>query len=88
MIEETFYVENDERMIKVKTFIRQNMPTARFKRNPYKYSNGKWEFNISYELPDINKLSKLLNEFYCEDNPPIPPKKSLWQRILSLNKFK
>lgn len=82
MVEETFYVANDERMNKVKSFIRQNMPTARFKSNPYKYSNGKWEFNISYELPDMNKLSVLLNEFYVEDNPPAPQRKSLWQRIL------
>jgi len=81
MVEETFYVANDERMDKVKTFIRQNMPTARFKNNPYKYSNGKWEFNISYEMPDMNKLSKLLNEFYNDDNPPLPPKKSFWQII-------
>jgi hypothetical protein len=82
MVEETFYVANDERMNKVKNFIRQNMPTARFKNNPYKYSNGKWEFNISYELPDMNKLSILLNEFYVEDSPPLAPKKRLWQRIL------
>lgn len=80
MIEETFYVANDERMNKVKKFIRQNMPTARFKSNPYKYSNEKWEFNISYGLPDMNKLSVLLNEFYNEDNPP--KTESLWQRIL------
>jgi len=82
MVEETFYVANDERMNKVKTFIRQNMPTARFKSNPYKYSNGKWEFHISYEIADMNKLSVLLNEFYNEDNPPLPKKESLWQRIL------
>lgn len=82
MVEETFYVANDERMNKAKLFIRKNMPTARFKSNPYKYSNGKWEFNISYELPDMNKLSLLLNEFYAEDNPPIPPRKGLWKIIL------
>lgn len=82
MVEETFYVANDERMDKVKTFIRQNMPTARFKNNPYRFSSGKWEFNISYEMPDMNKLSTLLNEFHLQDNPPAPPKKSLWNRIV------
>jgi len=82
MVEETFYVANDERMNKVKSFIRQNMPTARFKSNPYKYSNGKWEFNISYELPDMNKLSVLLNEFYVEDNLFILKRKNLLQRVL------
>jgi hypothetical protein len=69
-------------MNKVKSFIRQNMPTARFKSNPYKYSNGKWEFNISYELPDMNKLSVLLNEFYVEDNLFILKRKNLLQRVL------
>ena len=82
MVKEKFYVKNDERMIKVKSFIRQHMPTARFITNPYKYSNGKWEFYISYELSDINKLSVLLEEFHNEDNPPAPKKRGLWQRIL------
>jgi len=83
MVEETFYVKNDKRMSKVKSFIRKNMPTARFKSNPYKYSNGKWEFNISYEITDINKLSILLNEFYYEDNPKHIKKESLLERFLA-----
>jgi len=81
MIEQRFYVSSEERMNTVKTFIRQNMPTARFKSNPYKHTDGTWEFNVSYELSDMDKLTKLLNKFYYEDNPPIPAKKSLWKRI-------
>jgi len=83
MVEEMFYVKNDERMSKVKSFIRENMPTARFKSNPYKYSNGKWEFNISYEIGDMNKLSILLNDFYNEDNHKLIKKESLWERFLA-----
>lgn len=83
MVENTFYVSNDERLTKVKSFIRENMPTARFISNPYRYSNGKWEVKISYEISDINKLDVLLNEFYNEDNPPLPPEKSLWQRLIN-----
>ncbi len=57
MIEERFYIDDDMKMNEVKTFIRQNMPTARFKCNPYKVFD-KWEVNITYEIEDINKLSK------------------------------
>lgn len=82
MVKETFIVENDDRMNKVKTFIRQNMPTARFIQNPYRYSNGKWDFYISYESSDLNKLSKILEEFYLEDNPPPPKKVTLIKQFL------
>ncbi len=82
MVKETFIVENDDRMNKVKTFIRQNMPTARFIQNPYRYSNGKWDFYISYESSDLNKLSKILEEFYLEDNPPPPKKVTLIEKFL------
>lgn len=81
MVGETFIVANKERMNKVKAFIRENMPTARFRQNPYEFSNGKWEIDITYEIEDMNKLSTLLNEFYIEDNPPIPPKEGLLKRI-------
>lgn len=82
MVKETFIVENDDRMNKVKTFIRQNMPTARFIQNPYRYDNGKWDFYISYESSDLNKLSKILEEFYLEDNPPPPKKVTLIEKFL------
>lgn len=81
MIEETFYVKSNERYEKVKSFIRTNMPTARFKRNPYLCFDNKWCFDISYEIEDINKLSKLLNEFYYEDNKPE-------EKITFINKIK
>lgn len=71
MIQETFHINSDERYEKVKSFIRTNMPTARFKCNPYKSPNGSWFFNISYEIEDINKLSIFLNELDKEDNKPI-----------------
>lgn len=82
MITHTFEVKDEERMNIVKIFIRQNMPTARFNSNPYKYSNGRWGFNISYEIEDQNKISVILNNFDLEDNPPVIKKKIFWKRIL------
>lgn len=82
MVSVDFYLKNDERMEKIKLFIRQNMPTARFVRNPYRLHNGTWSVLLFYEIEDINKLNLILEEFYLEDNPLPVKKESVFKRIL------
>lgn len=82
MITDSFYINNDEEMMEVKAFIRQNMPTARFIQNPYRHSDGKWHFYINYEISDINKLSPLLNKYHLIANPT-PPEKNILKSILN-----
>lgn len=77
MIRETFYVDGDERLIETKKFIRENMLSARFVRNPFKILN-RWEICITYESEDINKLSLHLNQYHEIDNPP---EISMWAKM-------
>ncbi len=81
MVGEIFYVKK-ERLEEVKKFIREQMPSCRFRSNPYSYDGENYEINITYEIEDMNKLSKLQNKYYEEDNPKII-KPSLFKRILN-----
>ncbi len=69
----TFYI-NEDRIEELKSFIKAELPTARFNHNPYKVND---EFNISLELTveDGNKLSGLRNNWHNQDNPYVSPKK-------------
>ena len=77
----TFYIQ-ENRIEELKSFIRAELPTARFLQNPYKQGS---EFGISLELTveDGNKLSQLRNNWYNQDNPYKIPKKSWLSRLLS-----
>ena len=77
----TFYIQ-ENRIEELKSFIRAELPTARFLQNPYKQGS---EFGISLELTveDGNKLSQLRNKWYNQDNPYISPKKGWLSRLLS-----
>jgi hypothetical protein len=77
----TFYIQ-ENRIEELKSFIRAELPTARFLQNPYKQGS---EFSISLELTveDGNKLSQLINNWYNQDNPYKSPKKSWLSRLLS-----
>lgn len=79
MVEETFYITTEERMNETKDFICKNMLTARFKRNPTKIFTI-WEFSISYELEDMNKLTTLLNHYHDLDNT-IVIKLTFWEKL-------
>lgn len=82
MIQYNFYVSNENRMNIVKSFIRKNMPTARFIYNPYKHLDNRWSFYISYEIEDMNKINKILQEFYLEDHPPSIKKENFLKQII------
>lgn len=68
-------------MIETKDFIRKNMPSARFLSNPTKYGD-RWEFRISYEIEDVNKLQVLHNKYFDLDNPKIVKKENWFIRLL------
>lgn len=78
----SFYIV-ENRLNELKSFIRAELPTARFKHNPLKVGG---EFNISLDLSvnDGNKLSELREKWHNEDNPPKSPNKSIWNKILSV----
>jgi hypothetical protein len=74
---------SDKRIEPLKSFIRENMLSARFK-SLYKSFGGNWEVYLSCNVQDGNKLSVFLNEFYYEDNPPNSSKNvGLLQKILT-----
>jgi hypothetical protein len=78
----SFYIA-ENRLNQLKSFIRAELPTARFKHNPLMIG---MEYSISLDLSveDGNKLSQLREKWYNEDNPPKSPKKSIWKQILSV----
>ena len=78
----SFYV-TESRLNELKSFIRAELPTARFKHNPLK-EGDKWFIALDMEVGDGNKLSKLIEKWYNEDNPPKNPNKSIWKQILSV----
>ena len=78
----SFYIE-ENRLNELKSFIRAELPTARFKHNPLK-EGDKWFIALNMEVEDGNKLNLLHNKWHDEDNPPKSPNKSIWKRILSV----
>lgn len=77
-----FYIQ-ENRIEELKIFIKTELPTARFLQNPYKQGS---KFGISLELTvdDGNKLTRLRNDWYNQDNPYVSPKKSWFSRILGI----
>ena len=78
----SFYIA-ENRLDELKSFIRAELPTARFKHNPLK-EGDKWFIGLTMEVEDSNKLNLLHNKWHDEDNPPKSTNKSIWKRILSV----
>lgn len=76
----SFYI-SENRMNELMSFIKNELPSARFKHNPLK-EGDKWFIALTMEVEDGNKLNLLHNKWYNEDNPPINTKKSIWKRIV------
>lgn len=82
MITYSFTVKNKKRLIQLQCFIRKNMPTARFKGNPYRYhKDDKYDVVLTYEKEDLNKLHVLTNEWHSIDNPVVVKKESFFKKI-------
>lgn len=78
----SFYIA-ENRLNELKSFIRAELPTARFKHNILK-EGDKWFIALTMEVEDGNKINLLHNKWYDEDNPPKSPNKSIWKRIVSV----
>jgi len=78
----SFYIE-ENRLNELKSFIRAELPTARFRQNPLK-EGDKWFIALSMEVEDGNKLNLLHNKWHNEDKPPKSPNKSIWKKIISI----
>jgi len=64
----SFYVK-EERLPELKSFIRNELLTARFESNPQKHGD-KWFIVLTMEVEDGNKLSQFKDKWYKEDNTP------------------
>lgn len=80
----SFYI-SENRLDELKSFIRTDLPTARFKCNPIK-EGDKWFIALNMDVEDGNKLNLLHNKWFDEDNPPKEPKKNVLNRIVSFFK--
>lgn len=80
----SFYV-TENRLDELKSFIKNSTPSARFNHNPLKEGN-KWFISLNIEVNDSNKLNKLFNKWYEEDNPPKIKTKSIWKRMFNIFK--
>lgn len=69
MITEGFKVNGQYRLKELQTFVKTNMPTARFLRNAIHLHDDIWDVAIAYEIEDINKLSVLQNQWIELDDP-------------------
>ena len=76
----SFYIE-ENRLNELKSFIRSELPSTRFKHNPLKEGN-KLFIALNMEVEDSNKLNLLLNKWNNEDNPSKSPNKSIFNRII------
>lgn len=90
MITDSFYLENDNQMLRGQQYIKANMPTARFFGNPFRSKNGRWGVTLTYEIEDINKLNVLFRTFELEEARAIAAisKPSPWQKIKNILKSK
>ena len=79
MVEQTFNIKT-HRLTELKSFIRTNLPTARFKCNPYEIGDNSTCVALSLEVNDANKLNELFNKWYDIDNP-----KKIKKRFFSFN---
>jgi len=90
MITYGFPVKNKERLIELQSFMRENMPTARFKHEPYSDSNGRYTVILTFESTDQNKLCVLMEKWHQLDNPPIPKSSNIFFKKIYffIDKFK
>jgi hypothetical protein len=79
MITQTFTVK-EHRFDELQTFIKNEMPTFRYKGNPTKLHDILL-ITCTYEVDDIGKLSQLQSKWYLEDNPIETPKPSFFKRL-------
>ena len=86
MITQSFHLKNEERLIELQDFVKQNMPTARFKNITINQAKGSVYLAISYEIDDINKLNHLHEKWHRIDNPK-PRKVGLINNIFRLLKI-
>lgn len=75
----SFYIK-ESRLDELKKYIRENLPSVRFKHNPLK-EGDKWFIALNLEVEDNNKLSVLQNKWFEEDKPIKPIKKSFITKI-------
>ena len=64
----SFYIPT-ERLSELKTFVRDELPTARFRHNPLQVGD-KWLISLNLEVEDGNKLSQLQSDWDRQDKPP------------------
>ncbi len=76
-----FYV-TENRLLELKSFIRKELPTARFKHNPLKQGD-EYFISLTMEVQDGNKLNELHNKWHEEYKPSVIHKKTIWKRFLS-----
>lgn len=86
MITETFTIK-EHRFVELQTFIKNEMPTFRYKGNPTKLHDILL-ITCTYEVEDIGKLSQLQSKWYLEDNPIKEPKLSLINQLKTWIKLK
>ena len=79
MIENSFYIK-ESRLDELKLFIKNHLPSTRFKQNPCLFSS-EWFIVLSMDVDDANKLSELTNKWYDIDHTN-NVKKSLFRRII------
>ena len=77
----SFYIA-ENRINELKSFIRVELPTARFKHNPLK-EGCRYFIALNMSIEDSNKLNELHNKWYEEDNTLVKPNKSFLKQILS-----
>ena len=71
----TSFPVSESRLQELKSFIRKELPSARFNHNPLR-EGDKWFISLTMDVQDGNKLNALQNKWYDEDNPPLKkPKK-------------
>ena len=61
----SFYIKN-EKLDECKTFIRNNLNSARFLTNPI-FIGNKWNINLELNVEDGNKLNELFNKWNKEE---------------------
>lgn len=80
----SFYIP-ENRLNELKSFIRSNTPTVRFRHNPLKEGNN-YFIALDMEVEDSNKLNELYNKWHIEDNPPKIKEKNILYKLLNFFK--
>lgn len=72
------------RYYELRTFIKNHLPTVRFKSNPFEI-NDELQIHLEMDVNDGNKLNELFNKWYDKDHPK-NINNSFWSKIF--NKIK